>query len=120
MRYAILIAGDEQASLKMTAEEGERIVAAYFRYTEDLKRAGVLLAGEALQPSSTGARVALRGGKRNVVDGPFSESKELIGGYYLIEVRSKDEAIEWAARCPAAQSGERSYVEIRAVMEFSP
>lgn len=119
MRYVILIAGDEQASLKMSKEEGERIVAAYFRYTEDLKKAGVLLAGEALQPSPTGARVSLKDGKRSVVDGPFSESKELIGGYYLIDVSSKDEAIEWASRCPAAQLGERSYVEVRAVMEFS-
>lgn len=117
MRFVILIAGDEASALTMSKEEGERIVAAYFRYTEDLKQAGVLLAGEALEPSPTGARVSAPGGKRKVVDGPFSESKELIGGYYLIDVRSKEEAVEWAARCPAAQT-DRSYVEVRAVMEF--
>jgi hypothetical protein len=119
MRYVILLAGDEKASLKLTEEEGRDIVASYLKYTDDLKKAGVLLAGEALQPTAKGARVTVSGGKRNVTDGPFSEAKELIGGYYLIQVRSKEEALEWAARCPAAQTAGRSYVEVREVMEFS-
>jgi hypothetical protein len=118
MRYMILIAGDEKASMKMTKTEGEQIVAAYQKYTDDLKKAGVMLAGDALQPSASGARISVVGGARNVTDGPFSEAKELIGGYYLIQVKSKQEALEWAARCPAAQKGPQSYVEVREVMEF--
>jgi hypothetical protein len=118
MRYMILIAGDEKASLKMTKTEGEQIVAAYQKYTDDLKKAGVMLAGDALQSSASGARISFVAGARNVTDGPFSEAKELIGGYYLIQVKSKQEALEWAARCPAAQKGPQSYVEVREIMEF--
>ncbi|AKV00552.1 PhnB protein [Labilithrix luteola] len=118
MRFVMLIAGDEKTSLKMSKEEGERIVAAYKAYMEDLQKAGVLLAGEALMPSATGARVTVTGGKRNVIDGPFSEAKEVIGGYFLIQVKSREEALEWASRCPAAQYAPRSFVEVRPVMEF--
>lgn len=118
MRFMILIAGDEKTSLKMSKEEGEQIMAAYKAYTEELQKAGVLLAGEALLPSSNGARISATAGKRSVIDGPFSEAKEVIGGYYLIQVKSREEAIEWAARCPAAQYGPRSYVELRPIMEF--
>jgi hypothetical protein len=111
MRYLILIAGDENCD--------DDISAAYEKYTEDLKAAGVLLAGEALQPSRKGgARVTVTGGKRLVTDGPFSEAKELVGGYYLIEVRSREEALEWAARCPAAHHPEYGYAELREVMDF--
>jgi hypothetical protein len=117
MRYLIPIAGDEAASLQLSAEEGQQIVASYMKYTADLQKAGVLLAGEALHPSSSGSRVSAVDGKRKILDGPFSESKEVIGGYYLIQVKSKEEALEWAARCPAAQTP-RSFVEVRHVMEF--
>jgi hypothetical protein len=111
MRYLILIAGDENCD--------DDISAAYVKYTEDLKASGVLLAGEALQPSGKGgARVTVTAGKRRVTDGPFSEAKELVGGYYLIEVRSREEAIEWAARCPAAQHPEYGYAELREVIDF--
>ena len=118
MRYLILIAGDEEASLQIPKEEGEQIVAAYMKYPEELTRAGVLLGGEALHPTARGARVTAVGGKRRVTDGPFSECKELIGGYFLIQVKSREEALEWAARCPAAQFP-RSFVEVREVIEFS-
>jgi hypothetical protein len=118
MRYMILIAGDEAASCNTSKEEGARIMAAYQKYTNDLRTAGVMLAGDALEPSAKGARVTVGDGKRNVVDGPFSEAKEVIGGYYLIQVKSKQEALEWASRCPGAQFPGRSFVEVREVMEF--
>jgi hypothetical protein len=118
MRYAILIAGDEKASLDMSAEESQSIVAAYKKYTDDLARAGVLLAGEGFHRTDRGARVTVVAGKRKVTDGPFSEAKEVIGGYFLIQVKSKEEALEWAARCPAAHYSERSFVEVREIMEF--
>jgi hypothetical protein len=118
MRYMILIAGEEHASLNLSKEDDEKLVAAYMKYTEDLKNAGVLLSGEALQPSARGSRVTVTAGKRTVVDGPFSECKELIGGFFLIQVKSKEEALAWAARCPGAHFPGRAYVEVREVMEF--
>jgi hypothetical protein len=119
MRYAILIAGDEGASLTMTEEESRSIIAAYGKYTDDLTKAGVLLAGEGFHPTARGARVTVAAGKRKVTDGPFTEAKEVIGGYFVIQVKSKEEALEWAERCPAAHTSERSFVEVREIMEFS-
>jgi len=119
MRYALLITGDEKASENMSAEEGAAIVTAYKRYTEDLMKAGVLLAGEGFHRTDRGARVSVAFGKRKVTDGPFSESKEVIGGYFLIQVKTRDEALEWASRCPAAHYSDRSFVEVREIMEFS-
>jgi hypothetical protein len=120
MRYMILVAGNERAALAMSPEQGEQTVAAYQKYVEDLKRAGVLLAGEALHGSGHGgARVTVVGGKRKSTDGPFSESKEVVGGYFLIDVKSREEALEWAARCPAAH-GAASYAEVReTIAEYS-
>ena len=118
MRYMILIAGDEKAVASMKEEEGRQIMAAYMKYTDDLKKAGILLAGDPLQPSVKGARVTVSGGKRKVIDGPFTEVKEVLGGYYLIQVKSKEEAIEWASRCPGAHYPDRAYVEVREVMEI--
>jgi len=86
------------------------------RYNEELVKAGVLLAGEGLQPSSRGARVRFSGSKRTVVDGPFAETKELIAGFWLIQCKSKEEAIEWVKRCPNPMEGE-SEIEIRQVFE---
>jgi hypothetical protein len=86
------------------------------KYNEELVKAGVMLAGEGLHPSSKGARVRFSGPNRAVVDGPFSETKELIAGFWLIQVRSKEEAIEWVKRCPNPSEGE-SEIEIRQVFE---
>jgi hypothetical protein len=86
------------------------------KYNEELAKAGVMLAGEGLQPSSKGARVKFSGKKRTVVDGPFAETKELIAGFWLLEVRSKEEAIEWVKRAPNPHEGE-SEIEIRQVFE---
>ncbi len=87
------------------------------RYNEELARAGILLAGEGLQPSSKGARVRFAGDRRTVIDGPFSETKELIAGYWLWQVRSKEEAIEWVKRCPNPMPGSEAEIEIRQVFE---
>ena len=86
------------------------------KYNEDLAKAGVLLAAEGLQPSSKGARVKFAGNERTIVEGPFAETKELIAGFWLWQVKSKDEAIEWVKRCPNPFSGE-SEIEIRQLFE---
>ena len=87
------------------------------KFNEELVKAGVMLAGEGLHPSSKGARVRFSGGKRTVIDGPFAETKELIAGYWLWQVQSKEEAIEWVKRCPNPMPGEDSEIEIRQVFE---
>jgi hypothetical protein len=86
------------------------------KYNEELVKAGVMLAGEGLQPSSKGARVRFSGSKRTVIDGPFAETKELVAGFWLWQVKSKEEAIEWVKRCPNPMPGE-SEIEIRQVFE---
>lgn len=95
-----------------TADE----VARMMRYNEELQKAGVLLALDGLHPPSMGARVSFAGGKPTVTDGPFSEAKEVLGGYWMIQVRSKEEAVEWASRCPAADN---EVIEIRQVQEMA-
>jgi len=91
-------------------------VEAMMKYNEDLQKAGVLLALDGLHPPSMGARVSFEGGKPKVTDGPFAEAKEVLGGYWMIQVRSKEEAIEWAKRCPA---GPNEVIEIRQVQEMA-
>jgi hypothetical protein len=115
MRYMILISGNDDGELCAPAGQEAELYAAFDKYTQDLQKAGVLLTGEALLPADRGARVKVRDGKRIVTDGPFAEAKEVIGGYYLIQVKSKEEAIEWASRCPGALDGT---IEVREVMEF--
>ena len=111
MRFMMLVKAtpESEAGALPSAEA----LAEMGRYNEELVKAGVLLAGEGLHPSSKGARVSFSGGKRTVTDGPFTEAKELIAGFWLIQVKSKDEAIEWAKRVPF-QEGE---IEIRQVFE---
>ena len=93
-----------------------KAVEAMMKYNESLQKAGVLLALDGLHPPSMGARVSFRGGKPHVVDGPFPEAKEVLGGYWMIQVKSKAEAIEWASRCPGS---ENEVVEVRQVQEMS-
>lgn len=90
-------------------------VAAMMKYNESLQKAGVLLALDGLHPPSTGARVTFTGGKPRVTDGPFAEVKEVLGGYWMIDVKSREEAIEWATRCPA---GDNETIEVRQVQEM--
>jgi hypothetical protein len=114
MRYLILINMDETQAVSET--ESKEMWEVYGKYTQELQKAGVMLAGDALVPSSKGAsRIKVSGGKRTVTDGPFSEAKEVIGGYYLIQVKSHEEAVEWASRCPGASRGG---VEVRLVVDM--
>jgi len=92
-----------------------KAVAAMMKYTESLQKAGVLLALDGLHPPSMGARVSFSGGKPQVTDGPFTEAKEILGGYWMIQVKSKEEAVEWAKRCPASDN---EVIEVRQVQEF--
>ncbi len=114
MRFMILV----KASPESEAGElpDEQMLTEMGKYNEELVKAGVLLAGEGLHPSSKGARVRFSGSQRTVVDGPFAEAKELIAGYWLFQVKSKEEAIEWIKRCPNPGPGE-SEIEIRQVFE---
>ena len=89
------------------------------RYNEELSKAGVLLAGEGLHPSSKGVRVRFNGKERTVIDGPFTETKELVAGFWIMQVRSKEEVIEWVRRCPGPMLGEEAEIEIRPVFEAS-
>jgi hypothetical protein len=93
-----------------------KAVEAMMKYNESLQKAGVLLALDGLHPPSMGARVTFAGGKPTVTDGPFAEAKEVLGGYWMIQVKSKEEAIEWARRCPASNN---EIIEIRQVQEMS-
>ena len=108
--------------VKSTAESeagvmpSQQLLADMTAYNEELVKAGILLAAEGLQPSSKGARVRFSGSKRTVIDGPFAETKELVAGFWLIQVKSREEAIEWVKRCPNPMEGE-SEIEIRQVFE---
>ena len=96
---------------------GEKLLTAMGKFNEELVKAGVMLAGEGLHPSSRGKRVRFAGGKKTVIDGPFAETKELIAGFWLWQVKSMEEAIEWVRRCPDPMPGEEGIIEIRPVFE---
>lgn len=115
MRFMMLmIPGGYESAAPGTLPSAEA-VAAMMKYNEALQRAGVLLALDGLHPPSTGARVSFAGGKPKVSDGPFAEAKEVLGGYWMIDVKSREEAIQWAMRCPG---GENEVIEIRRVQEL--
>ena len=117
MRYVITAqAGQEGTAPDPGAPFDEEMFAAYMRFNEEMQRAGVLVASEGLNPAGRGARVEVRGGRRTVVDGPFAESKELVGGFYVVEVESLEEAIGWALRCPTGL-GSDDVLEIRPLTE---
>jgi len=114
MRFMVMVRanGDTEAGVMPSQE----LLTAMGKYNEELVKAGVMLAGEGLQPSTKGARVRFSGKERSVIDGPFAETKELIAGFWILEVKSLDEAIEWVKRCPNPMEGE-SEIEIRQVFE---
>jgi hypothetical protein len=114
MRFMVMVKANKDSEAGVMPEE--KLLAAMGKYNEELVKAGVLLAAEGLHPSSKGARVKFSGEKRTVTDGPFTEAKELIAGFWLIDVKSKDEAIEWVKRCPNPM-GTESEIEIRQVFE---
>jgi hypothetical protein len=115
MRFMILVKANKDSEAGVLPDE--KLLTEMGKYNEELARAGVLLAGEGLQPSSKGARVRFSGNKRTVTDGPFSETKELVAGFWLIQVKSREEAIEWVKRAPNPFPGTESEIEIRQVFE---
>jgi hypothetical protein len=116
MRFMMLmIPKGYESAVPGTLPDAER-VASMMKYNESLQKAGVLLALDGLHPPSMGARVSFPGGKPKVTDGPFAEAKEVLGGYWMIQVKSKEEAVQWASRCPAS---ENEVIEVRQVQEFS-
>src|SRR5438552_13077253 len=114
MRFMILVKANKDSEAGVLPDE--KILTEMGKFNQQLEKAGVLLAGEGLQASSKGARVKFSGGKRTVTDGPFAETKELVAGFWLWQVKSKEEAIEWVKRCPNPFPGE-SEIEIRQVYE---
>ncbi len=114
MRFMLIVKADKDSEAGVMPSE--ELLTEMGKYNEELVKAGIMLAGEGLHPSSRGARVKFSGDKRTVVDGPFSETKELVAGFWLIDVKSKEEAIEWVKRCPNPMGGE-SEIEIRQVFE---
>ena len=115
MRFMILVKADKNSEAGVLPDE--KLLTEMGKFNEELVKAGVMLAGEGLQPSSKGARVKFSGSKRTVTDGPFAETKELIAGFWLWQVKSKEEAIEWVKRCPNPFPGTESEIEIRQLFE---
>ena len=116
MRFMMLMIPKGYEKAQPGAMPDAKAVAAMMKYNEALQKAGVLLALDGLHPPSMGSRVTFVGGKPTVTDGPFTEAKEVVGGYWMIQVKSKDEAVEWASRCPAS---ENEVIELRQVQEMS-
>ena len=116
MRFMMLMIPKGYEKAAPGAMPEAEAVAAMMKYNESLQKAGVLLALDGLHPPSMGARVSFSGGKPKVTDGPFTEAKEVLGGYWMIQVKSKEEAIAWASRCPASDN---EVIEIRQVQEMS-
>jgi hypothetical protein len=115
MQYLLLIYGDQNGSESMSEEERGQVYQAYYSYTQDLEQSGAMVGGNALQPTQTATTVRVRNDETLTTDGPFAETKEQLGGYYLVDVASLDEALEWAAKIPGARYGS---IEVRPVMVF--
>jgi len=117
MRYLLLIYSAESDYAPEGSQQAQDQMAQWGAYTQALITAGAFKGGEALQPTATATTVRVRNGERLVSDGPFAETKETLGGYYLIEAKDLDEALDWAAKCPAAPYGS---MEVRPIMELPP
>ena len=115
MKYLLTIYGDESGWDDVTPEQSRQVMAAYEQFGREVSEAGAMLGGEGLQPSATATTVRVRDGERMLTDGPFAETREQLGGFYLLECRDLDEAIGWAAKIPGAQAGA---VEVRPVMDY--
>ena len=116
MQYLLLIYGNEKAGADMSKEGMDTMMSEYNAYTENLQSAGIMRAGDALHPTSAATTVRVQNGKTVTTHGPFAETKEQLGGYYSVDCKNLDEAIEWAAKCPGAQYGS---MEVRPVVDFS-
>ncbi len=117
MQYLLLLNAEEAGFMRMTPEQQQQGMAAYMAYTEALSKAGALRGSNRLQPVSTATTVRVVDGKTQVLDGPYADSKEQLGGYYLIDAPDLDAALSWAARCPGAHHG---IVEVRPIWNMSP
>jgi len=115
MQYLLLIYGDQNGWESMSEEERGQVFQAYGTFTEELEKSGAMVGGNALQPTETATTVRVRNDETLTTDGPFAETKEQLGGYYLVNVDSLDEALEWAAKIPGASHGS---IEVRPVMVF--
>jgi len=115
MRVMVIIKATSNSEAGVMPDE--KLLDAMGKYNEELVKAGVMLAGDGLKPSREAKRVRFSGGKKTVVDGPFAETKELIAGYWIWQVKSMDEALEWARRCPDPMPGEETEMDIRPVFE---
>ena len=120
MQYLLLIYSNEAAMAAAPKEAAVQMSAAYGAYTEAMKKAGVFLAGERLKPTKIATTVRVAGGKTNVIDGPYADTKEQLAGFYMIEAADIDTAIEWAARCPAASTGTVELRPIWPMAEYMP
>ena len=125
MKFIVIVKASEASEAGVMPSE--KLLADMGKFNEELVKAGILLAGEGLHPSSRGARIRFNGDRRTVIDGPFTETKELVAGFWMVEVGSKEEAIEWFKRCPNPHEGVESEIEIRQVFgaddfgeEFTP
>jgi hypothetical protein len=116
MRYLCLIYEDEKGWEKLPKDQADAMMGEYFAFTDGIKKSGQYVGGEALQPTQTATTVRVRNGKVSTTDGPFAETKEQLGGYYLINAKDLNEAIQVASRIPSARWGE---VEVRPIMEFN-
>lgn len=116
MKYLCLIYDDESAMASMTKSEGDALMGEYFAFTEAIRKSGHYVAGEALRPVHTATTVRLRNGKLSTTDGPFAETKEQLGGYYLIEAKDLNDAIQVASRIPSVRTGS---IEVRPVEDFT-
>jgi hypothetical protein len=115
MQYLLLIYGDQDGWKSRSEEENGQLMQDYYQFTQELEQSGAMVAGNALQPTETATTVRVRNDETLTTDGPFAETKEQLGGYYLVDVGSIDEALEWAAKIPGAWHGS---VEVRPVMVF--
>ena len=115
MRVMVIVKATKKS--EAGALPSEKLLADMGKFNEELVRAGVMLAGEGLHPSARGKRVVFSGGKKKVIDGPFAETKELVAGFWLWQVKSIEEAVEWVRRCPDPMPGEEAVIEIRPVFE---
>ncbi len=117
MRVMVIVKGTKNSEAGKLPSE--KLLNEMGKYNEELVKAGIMVAGEGLQPSSNGKRVVFSGGKRTIVDGPFAEAKELVAGYWIWKVKSMDEALEWVRRCPDPMPGEEGVLELRPLQEMA-
>lgn len=115
MRYILLIYTDEAKEAQWTEEEGQAVMADYYAFTNEVRERDLYQTGDALQPTSTATTVSVRNGKTLTTDGPFAETKEQLGGFYILDCKDLDEAIEMAAKIPGAKEGR---IEVRPILEF--